>query len=145
MGVNLQQYRSRIGTYHQSRIKSNSKNKIGGKTLARRKKSSSYPGFKLSLLLLICLASACSFNKDLNKNESQQKLQNSVNCSDTGGAWGNKIELPGDLASHRSWLEDANFAARYTHGNRRTGIKLAHWNKGGGYLGNKINEIENLI
>ena len=47
------------------------------------------------------------------------------------------------LADHGG--DKNNFAARYTYGNRRTGIKIAHWNKGGGYLTNKINEVEYLV
>ena len=39
-----------------------------------------------------------------------------------------------------------NFQSRYLHGNRRSGgIKISHWNKGPGFLQNKIPEIKNLI
>ena len=43
------------------------------------------------------------------------------------------------------WV-DNNFYARYTNGNKRKGgLKIMHWNAGGGYLKNKIPEIENII
>ena len=39
-----------------------------------------------------------------------------------------------------------NFQARYTNGNRRSqGIKISHWNKGGGFLQNKMHEIKNIV
>ena len=40
---------------------------------------------------------------------------------------------------------DHNFSARYLNGNIPKGIKICHWNKGGGFLCNKIEEIESLI
>ena len=42
-------------------------------------------------------------------------------------------------------MRNNNFWARYTNGNRNKGIKLCHWNIGGGYLCNKIDTIETLI
>ena len=43
-------------------------------------------------------------------------------------------------------INDYNFLARYTNGNGRgSGIKLCHWNKGGAYLINSLNEIEQTI
>ena len=40
----------------------------------------------------------------------------------------------------------SNFYARYTYGNRQArGMKIAHFNKGSGYLISKKNEIENLV
>ena len=39
-----------------------------------------------------------------------------------------------------------NFQSRYLHGNRRSGgIQISHWNKGPGFLQNKIPEIKNII
>ena len=44
------------------------------------------------------------------------------------------------------YFTDVNFYARYTHGNRRKGgLKIMHWNAGGGFLKNKIHDIENVI
>ena len=43
-------------------------------------------------------------------------------------------------------IENYNFLARYTNGNGRgSGLKLYHWNKGGAYLINSINVIEQVI
>ena len=42
--------------------------------------------------------------------------------------------------------QDINTYARMTNGNRsQQGIKLAHWNKGKGFLQTKIHEVENII
>ena len=38
-----------------------------------------------------------------------------------------------------------NFWARYVYGNRSRGIKLCHWNIGGGYLHNKTDTIACLV
>ena len=38
-----------------------------------------------------------------------------------------------------------NFYARYTYGNKINEMKLIHWNNGGSYLENKIEELETLI
>ena len=44
------------------------------------------------------------------------------------------------------YQELSNFYARYLYGNKQTrGIKIAHFNKGPGYLVSKRNEIEHLI
>ena len=44
------------------------------------------------------------------------------------------------------YWSDVNFYARYTNGNKQKGgMKIMHWNAGGGYLRNKIPEIENII
>ena len=42
-------------------------------------------------------------------------------------------------------INNRNFWARYINGNRNKGIKLCHWNIGGGYLCNKMETIETLI
>ena len=50
------------------------------------------------------------------------------------------------LLTKSTMIEDYNFLARYQHGNRRsTGHKLCHWNKGGPFLHNRVNEIEQTI
>ena len=39
-----------------------------------------------------------------------------------------------------------NFMSRYLHGNRKaSGIKIGHWNKGPGFLQNKISEVKHII
>ena len=41
--------------------------------------------------------------------------------------------------------EKGNFWARYVNGNRNKGIKICHWNIGGGYLCNKMDTIEAIL
>ena len=110
MGVTLQQYRSRIGAFNQARFKSNAKIKLGSKTVLRK-----YQGMKLSLLILLCLASSCIFKWDQNKKEFEQRLQTMVNYSLAARDGGNQNKLCGESSASRSWLEDNNFAARYTY------------------------------
>ena len=39
-----------------------------------------------------------------------------------------------------------NFNSRYLYGNRRAnGIKICHWNKGPGFLQNKVTEVKNIV
>ena len=48
--------------------------------------------------------------------------------------------------SNRLRKIDHNFKARYTFGNRhKTGLRLGHINMGGGYLCNKVNELERIV
>ena len=51
------------------------------------------------------------------------------------------------LNEHKQWtrVQDLNFLARYTNGNKRLGLKLTHWNKGPAFLGNRINELESVV
>ena len=45
--------------------------------------------------------------------------------------------------SNLGYWVDVNFLARYKFGNKsKGGLKIMHWNAGGGFLKNKINEIE---
>ena len=56
--------------------------------------------------------------------------------------------IPGDdlpFQPKSTKIDDYNFLARYKHGNRNKGIKICHWNIGGGFLKNKLNTIEALI
>ena len=41
--------------------------------------------------------------------------------------------------------EKGNFWARYVNGNGKKGIKICHWNIGGGYLCNKMDTIEAIL
>ena len=51
-----------------------------------------------------------------------------------------------DFLNKSTLIKDHNFLARYTHGNiRGLGLRLCHWNKGGSYLINSRNEIEQAI
>ena len=39
-----------------------------------------------------------------------------------------------------------NFTSRYLHGNKKTsGIRIAHWNKGPGFLQNKLPEVKHIV
>ena len=45
-----------------------------------------------------------------------------------------------------SFSRITNCQAKYTNGNKKSqGIKISAWNKGGGYLVNKMPEIKNIV
>ena len=52
----------------------------------------------------------------------------------------------GTFSTRPSLITDHNFIARMTYGNRRkNGIKICHWNAGGGYLSSKQPELQIII
>ena len=128
MGNSLQDYRARIGSFS---------NKFGGvkKTsgVSEYKKKPNYNSY-LNIILLLVLTISISVNSNVkNATESPSKITYIA-------AHGNH-EYPassGKVINH-------NFIARYTHGNKKNGIKLAHINLGGGFIINKMNEIESII
>ena len=95
---------------------------------------------KLNILDIFLERRTETVSYNLSKEELSRLLFKKMSIDPRKG-----VGRQGQVLSRRSWLEDNNFAARYIHGNRRVGIKLAHWNKGGGYLANKINEVDYLI
>ena len=51
-----------------------------------------------------------------------------------------------DIYNFLGFMRNVNFIARYTYGNRnKGGLKIMHWNAGGGFLKNKMGELESVI
>ena len=51
-----------------------------------------------------------------------------------------------DMLNFHSYVINHNFIARYKFGNRnKSGLKLMHWNAGGGFLRNKLHHIESVV
>ena len=50
-----------------------------------------------------------------------------------------------NVLASSSFAMVTNFQSRYLYGNRRTGIKISAWNKGGGFLQNKKPELKNIV
>ena len=137
MGISLQEYRIRIGTFGQK----------DNKGLTRIRQSSSSTKSKhtniqcrMYLLLLLCLT---TLTLTVQNDSDYDKTQYSSTNLDAQVNFYKNLEL----AEFTPLLEDcSNFYARYTYGNRRQrGFKIGSWNKGGGFLQNKIHEIENVV
>ena len=76
-------------------------------------------------------------------NHSRWCRTSSPSCSAWSPPW-----VAGDASSLSSFYfrRITNFEARYTNGNgRNKGIKIAHWNKGGAFLVNKMANIKNIV
>ena len=131
MGISPQQYRIRTGMFSNSKsssFKSNSSTQV--KPQSHKNRGSV---LKLSFQLLFCVVLIWQLNSfedaGLKLHSSHGKFKDNI-----------KSFKP------RSYFTvNHNFWAKFTNGNRRTnGIKICHWNAGGGYLSNKRGEIENI-
>ena len=121
-------YRQRIGCFSNTSLSRNL-----SKTHHSKKTTRLCPSLFLSLSLLtfvLCSQAAASIILD---------KSSSLNTNLTSSA-----ELRQKLTNN--YPADVNFNARYKFGNKQKGgIKIMHWNAGGGFLKNKIHEIENVI
>ena len=132
MGISIEQYRNRIGTFNMGFRGPKSK-KFNANLISDRKTTSEHLKLKLCILLLVVgLSSTLS---SFQVSSSSYKVNDKIRGIQTV----EQITQP--------YIKcDVNFEARYKFGNRRRqGINICHWNKGGGYLTNRINEIENVI
>ena len=124
MGVSIDIYRQRIGCFTSTRFKVKSS---PDKTYH---KENGLICFSLTLrfILLFTLFIQCE--------HLEQSSSFKTNRSSAQPCPKSKLFYPIDV----------NFDARYKFGNKKKGgIKIMHWNAGGGYLKNKIHEIENVI
>ena len=126
-------YRQRIGCFSNTSLRTKLKKSHHG-----RKTTRLCPSLFLSLFLIIGTAflfvqcSQGAASKILHKSSS---FNTNVTSSAELGQW-----------LSNNYADDVNFNARYKYGNRQKGgIKIMHWNAGGGFLKNKIHEIENVI
>ena len=149
MGISLQQYRLQIGLFIGS-TRSRRKGKLDNS-----KKSESCLTARLTLLLLVmCFIQSFSNSHFVSSNKTRSENPTNINqyypsfflqsepSSYIKSLQANLYEIlnPGGQVGRMS-----NFWARYINGNRKRGIKLCHWNIGGGYLCNKMDTIRNLV
>ena len=134
MGISVQQFRNRIGTYNlvyciktsQNLVKLKSKKQNG--TVPRKQKSS----LSCLTILVVCLTLLCQKTNTLNLSSVEVNLSSSSNVK----------SFP-PVSQH---IINHNFLAKITFGNRRkNGIKICQWNAGGGFLSNKKAELHNII
>jgi hypothetical protein len=139
MGVSLQVYRSRIGSFSSTSFKLPKTKSSTGQT------SNLYIGkFLITLILLSALASF------IHVSTQDHHVPDVPPTSAQGGAAHLAQETHNYLLDRPSRLtsRDRNFLAKIVNGNRGargTGIKLLHWNKGPSFLHNKHDEIETII
>ena len=153
MGISLQQYRLSIGLFSCSRFSKQTRDFKQKKESAKFKLTTS--SIVRLLLLLSIVASILSFStntiivnssklsrftgsKLYSETDSLSKLRNYpyVQHDDHSPDPGGVLVLP---------VIDHNFWGRYINGNRNKGLKLCHWNIGGGFLKNKTEELNTVV
>ena len=130
MGVTIDIYRQRIGCYTQKSSKKMPSLTILSSCKSKRKQQT----FSL-IRFVVLFALAAIISHPSNSYEESSSI------------WGNTSQRTArsDNQNLDYWV-DNNFYARYTNGNKRKGgLKMMHWNAGGGYLKNKIPEIESIV
>ena len=132
MGISLQDYRFIIGRFlPSSKVKvqkvSNCQNYRCPKLIPK--------GFRILVVILVL-----NFTNFYNGNIYISNIVDPKNCSSISSL---SSSVPIQVSSY---TELTNFSARYTYGNRQSkGIKIAHFNKGGGFLATKRYEIESIV
>ena len=133
MGVTIESYRQRIGCFYQTGVKISSKSKSrvrDNKAKCSKTKTINFISLFIRSILLLTLCGQCC--AQLSPIRSPLSSRTSL------------AEL--NLRICNNYPSDVNFLARYKFGNKKkNGIKIMHWNAGGGFLENKIHEIENII
>ena len=95
-------------------------------------------GFCLIVMFSLILTSTLSINVSLQINNKSSTFSPHLKPCNSFN--------PIKIKQLYSFIELSNFSARYTNGNRQSrGIKIAHFNKGPGFLTTKKFEIENAI
>ena len=162
--IDITLYRIRIGSFCQKRSKKCFKNihhqkyKVGGNKSRKYLLEASQMGLKFLLLLsFFMLGQNTSSSRALPTKPVLVQYQcGSLNQPTESLQYVNFYIKPRNLIQPKihpnltiiqnSNVEDKNFLARYTYGNRRQhGINIVHWNKGSSFLENKKFDIEQNI
>ena len=131
MGISIQEYRSRIGSFLP-----NSQSLVKNCSYVRYVQK-----LPCNLWVSLIILSAVVFSH-INLCQTKVKVQ-MVKLSQ---AQPSCVVNQNSFQQVSCYCEMSNFYARYLYGNKQlNGIKIAHFNKGPGYLGSKKNEIANLI
>ena len=145
MGISLQVYRSRIGTFLSTRKKLTSMK-------SESTKSRSWYPETIFIFLVVFIGLASYVNVYHHKHLSQLQLHVPRYCQQVGTMAG--ACLVSDNTNHnldrpcRITSKQRNFLAKIVNGNRGSrgpGLKCLHWNKGPSFLHNKHDEIETII
>ena len=159
MGINIEQYRARIGSFLPVRNisrKSHEKNEY-----SRSRRSKQFFNF-IKMFLMLCIA-AFLFEAELSNLQQDKTL---ISVAEKHSLSSLTFKLGGRVIRGRSLNtcqlfikhEDKfgrqfyqfknldNHFSKYTNGNRKkNGIRIYHLNKGSSFLANGMHEIENVI
>ena len=153
-GVDIEIYRSRIGTFSPSRH--HSYKTTCTHSDQTRKNSYFYIRIRTLLVILqvfVLLRNPVSLLQTPHGVYSSRPVHinfqpttsscNGLSCNNF--QWSSTAFF-GTMPSNIIKPNNSNFYGRYTYGNRSTrGIKLSHWNAGSAFLENEISDIENVI
>ena len=149
MGVSLQIYRIRIGTYL-------SKCRTGTSgTISKNNCHNPNTAYRTSILIFLLFSTMLPIVYHINPTIFSPPIQHPPAYSCTDGAisctrYAGPSEIPSCLQAPSSWLtkQQTNSKVKAKNGNRGQrgrGIKIVTWNKGNSLLQNKHPEIENVI
>ena len=141
MGVSLTQWRSSIGSFQSTKVKT--KNESSQSTSSVKKQLG-------SILVLLILASILASLPLINSTPENVKTHCYSRCqfpAQSSAIDQDSLHRLQDTPCRLS-SRDRNFYAKMVNGNRGargSGLKLLHWNKGPAFLQNKHTEIETII
>ena len=120
MGISIEQYRSRIGN-HLPNVQKKVKNSFSSKNVIN------LPSLLVALVVVAAVLVICIVNVQNISHEDFKSYQED-----------SSLVYPISYLQVSSYIMLSNFSARYLYGNRSNkqtkGIKIAHLNKGPGYL-----------
>ena len=129
MGISLEQFRSRIGRFLPN-LRRKVQSSVQFSTNYVIKPRTKIVSVVLQVVLIFII---------INQQQDIKYLSNSYSSV-------NKCQYPLNTQQVSCYIKLSNFMARYTYGNRSNrGVKVAHFNKGPGYLTSKIQEIEKIV
>ena len=153
--IDISSYRCRIGCFQQ---KLKSKCDIEYQVKNRKHNVTNKPSVVLSIvramLLLYVTVSAVYLTNVLSPTnilpvQQPAPLYSTASCYISATSISTTVVdciIPVLPAKKYFGMEDSNFLARYTYGNKREhGIRILHWNKGSSYLENKTDDVDALI
>jgi hypothetical protein len=159
MGISIEQYRARIGSFLPVRNVSNKS--YEKQEYSRSRKSKSFFNC-VKVLLMMCIA-VFLFEAELNNFQQDETF---ISVAEKHNLLSLTFELGGRIIRGRSLnicqlfiKHEDNFGrqfyqftnldnhfSKYTNGNRKSnGIRIYHFNKGSSFLANGMHEIENII
>ena len=146
MGISIQCYRARIGSFANNH-KSKEYIPVRSRILkSRLRRTSSTKIILTCLQLILILSLSLTLSRQLYSSEmSSRKSNPSLSKLPVTNPSSYQPTLP---LAMPPWLsaKDRNFYAKCTFGNRRQhGITILHWNKGPSFLKNKHSELETVI
>ena len=145
MGDSIQQWRCSIGSFSPLSFKT-STSTCQGSSSSSLPRPNRWP--LLILLILTSSVYSCSVVYCIKSAQSTSPMPASScswPCTTSSSAGFPSSPPPRPISSTYYFRCITNFEAKCTYGNRNKGIKIAHWNKGGAFLINKMPDVQNVI